>query len=614
MRLLPVFLVLFVLSGLLPPAVAAGAPEAAPPDTLAAQAAPRRDFFGMVGRDPWYTLDVDGQEVADQPPLEFLDRMAAELAALGVSWVRIEFHAEIGQTVGPGFIDYAKYDRFIREIAPRHGLKVLALLNSGILADTDWTYRIERVEDPPDGAGIDPADRSNNYIRLFVGRSQEIATHYGDDIAAYEVFNEPNVNAQKYLVTGGVAQEINAERYATLMTNTYLALKRVRPFTPVVMGGMLHGSPVEKPDRIVSDYLADVFAAPRVEWYRTTRPIGPGSIFPWDAVALHPYDLPPHLVEVHIREVKARMAALGDLSTRIWITELGLQAEPPPVIGNWLMAASLQENNQAEYLTQTYTRLLAMPDIVDRVFWFKYEDFREEGRPRNWGLVRLRENGRGQYEPEAEPYPRKPAYAAFQRLANPGAVPTARRPEPATTEAGSRYFPETGQVVSGPFLRYWEARGGLARFGLPRTAAFFQGGYLVQYFERARFEYHEELKGTPHEVQLGLLGELVIDDVAALQASEPLPKAPETRYFPETRHNLSHGFKAYWEKNDGLRYFGLPITEEFAERNPADGKIYAVQYFERARFEYHPEHKGTPHEVQLGLLGNQILATENWYR
>src|SRR3712207_3603961 len=118
------------------------------------------------------------------------------------------------------------------------------------------------------------------------------------------------------------------------MTNTYLALKRVRPFTPVVMGGMLHGSPVEKPDRIVSDYLADVFAAPRVEWYHTARPIGPGSLFPWDAVALHPYDLPPHLVEVHVREVKARMAALGDLSTRIWITELGLQAEPPPVMSN----------------------------------------------------------------------------------------------------------------------------------------------------------------------------------------------------------------------------------------------------------------------------------------
>ena len=32
------------------------------------------------------------------------------------------------------------------------------------------------------------------------------------------------------------------------------------------------------------------------------------------------------------------------------------------------------------------------------------------------------------------------------------------------------------------------------------------------------------------------------------------------------------------------------------------GKIYTVQYFERARFEYHPEEKDPNYQVQLGLL------------
>jgi hypothetical protein len=31
-----------------------------------------------------------------------------------------------------------------------------------------------------------------------------------------------------------------------------------------------------------------------------------------------------------------------------------------------------------------------------------------------------------------------------------------------------------------------------------------------------------------------------------------------------------------------------------------------VQYFERARFEYHPEAAGTPGEITLGLLGAEI--------
>ncbi len=30
-----------------------------------------------------------------------------------------------------------------------------------------------------------------------------------------------------------------------------------------------------------------------------------------------------------------------------------------------------------------------------------------------------------------------------------------------------------------------------------------------------------------------------------------------------------------------------------------------MQYFERARFEYHPEYAGTPYEVLLGLLGRE---------
>lgn len=42
----------------------------------------------------------------------------------------------------------------------------------------------------------------------------------------------------------------------------------------------------------------------------------------------------------------------------------------------------------------------------------------------------------------------------------------------------------------------------------------------------------------------------------------------------------------------------------------ADGFAYRVQYFERARLEYHPQYAGTPYEVQLGLLGTALLRNE----
>ena len=62
-------------------------------------------------------------------------------------------------------------------------------------------------------------------------------------------------------------------------------------------------------------------------------------------------------------------------------------------------------------------------------------------------------------------------------------------------------------------------------------------------------------------------------------------------------------FANYWNLHGGLAQQGYPLTPEVMEVNQQDGKIYTVQYFERAVFEYHPEFRGTTNEVLLSLLG-----------
>ncbi len=178
------------------------------------------------------------------------------------------------------------------------------------------------------------------------------------------------------------------------------------------------------------------------------------------------------------------------------------------------------------------------------------------------------------------------------------------------------YFKETGHNLAGAFKDYWEKNGGLYLYGFPISDEFQEGGYTVQYFERNRFEYHSEAKGTQYEVQLGLLGLNVTagrkeGGDAPFQAIAANSTGGKT-FFRETGHTLGGPFLAYWQKYGGLPQFGFPLTEEFAEVNSADGKTYIVQYFERARFEYHPEFKGTPNEVLLGLLGTQIAKSRGW--
>jgi glucose/arabinose dehydrogenase len=73
-------------------------------------------------------------------------------------------------------------------------------------------------------------------------------------------------------------------------------------------------------------------------------------------------------------------------------------------------------------------------------------------------------------------------------------------------------FNETGKTMGGKFRQYWESHGGLAQQGLPISEEFIEVSdlngkpYLVQYFERAVFEYHPENDGTQYEVLLSQLG------------------------------------------------------------------------------------------------------------
>src|SRR5690606_2856927 len=87
--------------------------------------------------------------------------------------------------------------------------------------------------------------------------------------------------------------------------------------------------------------------------------------------------------------------------------------------------------------------------------------------------------------------------------------------------------------------------------------------------------------------------------------TEPAPPsgAAGVTYFDVTAHNVPEPFASYWESRGGLLRFGYPLTEAFEERSAVDGNVYQTQYFERARFEYHPEYAGTEYEVLLGLLG-----------
>ena len=89
--------------------------------------------------------------------------------------------------------------------------------------------------------------------------------------------------------------------------------------------------------------------------------------------------------------------------------------------------------------------------------------------------------------------------------------------------------------------------------------------------------------------------------------------------FSETGQCVGGRFLEYWRsqgldmgeqgvsQRESLALFGYPLSPEFTQ-TLEDGKRYTVQYFERARFELHPENEA-PYDVLLGQFGRRVLAT-----
>ncbi len=147
---------------LLPGPRATAAPQASEPAQVTALSP---EFMGMVIRDPYYEYNsfpgMPGPNVYAQ------EAMGQQLEHIGVRWVRLEFIAD------PDGIHFDKYDYFISQVAPRHNLKVLAVLATRVIPDNPVSLNTGTVgDDPVYGGGI------NTYMRHWLDAALQIAARY----------------------------------------------------------------------------------------------------------------------------------------------------------------------------------------------------------------------------------------------------------------------------------------------------------------------------------------------------------------------------------------------------------------------------------------------------
>jgi hypothetical protein len=144
------------------------------------------------------------------------------------------------------------------------------------------------------------------------------------------------------------------------------------------------------------------------------------------------------------------------------------------------------------------------------------------------------------------------------------------------------FMPETGHNVHGVFLTYYRAHNGAENFGAPLTEALWERDRIVQYFERARFEFHPE-NPEPYRVQVSMLGDLYSStDVPMKSGAIPPANNPNFRYFPESGQMISFAIKEYFDKSGGTEILGYPTSSLRFE----SGSF--VQYFQKQRLVWNP--------------------------
>lgn len=191
------------------------------------------------------------------------------------------------------------------------------------------------------------------------------------------------------------------------------------------------------------------------------------------------------------------------------------------------------------------------------------------------------------------------------------AAPSAPAPSgsafsPAERKADCTFMDATQHNMCGSFRSYWQKFGGVGVYGLPISEEFAENGVTIQYYERARLEYHPGTQPSRYDVQLGWLGSELsyarkAGGEAAFQDAQPAGRA-DCSYVPETKHNMCGSFRSYWQQFGDIQLYGNPISEELQENG------LTVQYYERARLEYHPGEQPQRYSILLGLVGSERAA------
>lgn len=332
----------------------------APPGPVRGLASPRSPAFGLV------------VEFQNQPHVQLI----GTVGELGARWVRQPVQWQ-GLEPSPGVYDFAPLNVIVEDLRIK-GVNILFTV-SGSPA---WAS-----SDGPNSAPRDPAD-----FARFMGA---LVTRFKGRVAAYEVWNEPNLAFEW-------GRRVDAGAYVEMLKVVAPAIRVADPAALVVAAG-LGPTGVLDPALGVDDvrYLEQLYAY-QGGVYKTladvqgSHPYGYRSapdLLPPDKPNTGPYTNHPSFYFRRIEQQRLAMIRAGDGDRAMWITEWGFGA------GDYVEFADVSETTRTQWTLESVAIIRARYPWVGAMFlWnLNWSVFTPAGSPGYYSLLNKDYNPRPVY-------------------------------------------------------------------------------------------------------------------------------------------------------------------------------------------------------------------------
>lgn len=299
-------------------------------------------------------------------------------------WVKQGFAWREIEGSGKGQFDWSVTDRIVQQVEEVGGLRLIVRL------DSDPTWSSGRSYPNPQDIIMSPPSNLQDYADFCYA----VASRYRGRIAAYQIWNEPNLSRE----WGGRAPDPAA--YAAMLQVGYEAIKRADPAATVISAGL---APTTRFDQVAmpdTEFVRRMYAAGAQPYfdalgahgagYKSPPEKDPGEVAndadyynrgdpncPGDACRIYCFR--------HVEDLHQIMVNNGDVDKQVVVLEFGWTKDPRPDSPYHWHAVS--EELQADYLVGAYQyakehwrgwigvmSLIYMPNIdwteADEQYWW----------------------------------------------------------------------------------------------------------------------------------------------------------------------------------------------------------------------------------------------------